>query len=37
MIELSAWAKLNNVTDFRSCGMMSRTEIEVSQSLKVVA
>ena len=37
MIELSAWSEINNVTDFRSSGMMSRSEIEASKSLKVVA
>ena len=34
---LSDWTKLNNVQDWRMCGMMSRREIVESQSLEVVA
>ncbi len=34
---LSKWADANNVADWRTVGMMSNTEIIISQSLKVVA
>lgn len=33
---LSDWSKENNVSDWRMVGMMSRVEIEASQSLEVV-
>lgn len=37
MKALSEWAKKNNVSDYRSVGMMSNAEIKESQSLKVIA
>ena len=36
MTALSAWAKQNNVSDWRMVGMMSRTEMAESKNLKIV-
>ena len=37
MAALNAWAKENNVQDWRMVGMMSTEEMKASQSLEVVA
>lgn len=36
MRALSDWADKNNVSDWRVAGMMSRKELEESQTLKIV-
>jgi len=36
MKSLSGWAKQNNVSDWRMCGMMSRAELEQSKSIEIV-
>lgn len=37
MVALNKWANENNVKDWRMVGMMSRSEIELSKSLNIVA
>ena len=34
---LHAWTLLNNIPDWRMCGMMSRKELQESQTLEIVA